>query len=102
MMADGSHMTWKRGDCEHIDVSTALSRLAAGPVETGFCVELGQGRVARLEPGHAGECVSERLKAHGRLCALASSLPQSSGKTPMSVDVDPQVKALLDAVRRTR
>jgi hypothetical protein len=101
-MPDGSQMTWNQKDCEHLDLATALSRYQAGAVTAGVCVELGEGRVARLEPGQAGERVLQRLMAHGRLCALAESLPQSTRKSTGTVNVDPEVKALLDAVRRTR
>ena len=101
-MADGSHMTWKHKDCEHLDLTTALDRCKSGGVNAGVCVELGGGRVALLEPGVAGEPVLKRLKAHARLCALAKSLPQASPKLSAAVHVAPEVKALLDAVRRTR
>ena len=103
-MADGSHMTWKHGTCEHLDLEAALSRLSAGEVKDGFCVELGNGHVARFDPGPLGERLVERLQVHSRLCALAGALPEPdvAKKLSVSVDVDPEVKALLDAVRRTR
>ncbi|MCI4646263.1 MAG: hypothetical protein MRY64_15895 [Hyphomonadaceae bacterium] len=101
-MPDGAHMTWKDGPCEHLDLDAALARLAAGEVEDGFCIELGEGRIARVEPGQSCGHLVERLEAHRRLCALAGTLPQAERAIALPVDVDPEVKALLDAVRRTR